>query len=416
MNVVYLLLVENNYISSREIKSLLDNNKIDCEIVNCSSSSALIEISDRLRPDIVIIDFDFHINDSAKIVKKLRQFNGALYIFAFVDPDHFEKLHPAIEMGIDDYMVKPLQREDMMLRIKMALRRKNSNTLKQGNNLKNDDIGNENRDKLSAENKKENKVLNIFARQKTPEKSKIIISELADDFNEQNNINKTESHIPDFTEEVNLTNSEYELKNTLIQEYDEVTDDQDLNSEHESYKNELEDLNEIDISYFNSSEIDETTTDETNDVEIIYDEEAVINEKTSVENDDNMLYSLNLDIEPEFQAAVQSDPSEEKLNPYSVDETFFSDFLDMQNEHEDNNYNYLKTEQPQPEEEITTLASESFVNEDESKYLTEDLKLFGVDKIKKTVDTRQFEELFDTSEGKNKVNRSGFSFLKSNAN
>ncbi len=122
---MYLLLVENNFISSREIKGLLDKNSIKCEIVNCSSSEALSVVAEKLSPDIVIIDFDFFIDDSAEIVRKLRNYSPKAYILAFIDPDHYEKLHLAIELGIDDYLVKPLQRDDVMLRIKMGLQRKN---------------------------------------------------------------------------------------------------------------------------------------------------------------------------------------------------------------------------------------------------------------------------------------------------
>lgn len=120
---MYLLLVDNNFVSSREIKSLLDKNNIDCEVINCSSSTALIDIAEKIVPDIVIIDFDFYIDDSDAIVRRLRQINSSSYILAFIDPDHYEKLRLAIEEGIDDYLVKPLQREDIMLRIKMGLQR-----------------------------------------------------------------------------------------------------------------------------------------------------------------------------------------------------------------------------------------------------------------------------------------------------
>ena len=123
---MYLLLVENNFISSRELKVLLDKNKISCEIINSLSSKALLDIAKKLAPDIVIIDLDFYVDDSAELIRKLREYSNEAYILAFIDPDHHEKLHLAIEMGIDDYMIKPLQRDDVMLRIKMGLQRKST--------------------------------------------------------------------------------------------------------------------------------------------------------------------------------------------------------------------------------------------------------------------------------------------------
>ncbi len=121
MKQLYLLLVENNFISSREIKSLLHQNKISCEIVNCSSADALLDIAEKIAPEIVVIDFDFFMDASADIVKEVRRHSAGAYILAFVDPDHYGRLHQAIDDGIDNYMVKPLQREDVLLRIKMGL-------------------------------------------------------------------------------------------------------------------------------------------------------------------------------------------------------------------------------------------------------------------------------------------------------
>jgi signal peptidase I len=125
-DLLYLLLAENNYISSREIKSLLDKNRISCEIVNCSSADALLDIAEKIAPDIVIIDFDLFLDDSANIVKELRRHSSGAYILAFVDPDHYDRLHQAIDDGIDNYMVKPLQREDVLLRLKMGLQNHSS--------------------------------------------------------------------------------------------------------------------------------------------------------------------------------------------------------------------------------------------------------------------------------------------------
>ncbi len=123
---MYLLLAENNYISSREIKSLLDKNRISCEIVNCSSADALLDIAEKIAPEIVIIDFDLFLDESANIIKELRRHSSGAYILAFVDPDHYGRLHQAIDDGIDNYMVKPLQREDVLLRIKMGLQQQSS--------------------------------------------------------------------------------------------------------------------------------------------------------------------------------------------------------------------------------------------------------------------------------------------------
>ncbi len=118
---MYLLLVENNYISSRDIKGLFDANNIRCEVVNTSSSKSLIDLAQKLTPEFVIVDFDFFNDDPVSIVKELRHRTPQAYIIAFADPDFYQDLGRAIEAGVNDYLIKPLQREDVLIRLKMGL-------------------------------------------------------------------------------------------------------------------------------------------------------------------------------------------------------------------------------------------------------------------------------------------------------
>lgn len=121
---LYLLLAENNYISSREIKTLLVKNGLEYEVLKCSSSDALLDIAGKLMPDIIIIDFDLCLNRSEIFIREIRMLSPKAYILAFVSADHFEKISGAIETGIDDYMIKPLRREDIIMRLMLGLQRR----------------------------------------------------------------------------------------------------------------------------------------------------------------------------------------------------------------------------------------------------------------------------------------------------
>ncbi|MDY6826377.1 MAG: response regulator [Bacillota bacterium] len=121
---MYLLLAENNYISSREIKTLLAKNGLECEVVKCSSSDVLLDIAEKLIPGIIIIDFDLCLNRSEIIVQEIRMLSPKVYILAFVSADYFEKVAGVIKTGIDDYMIKPLRREDVIMRLILGLQRR----------------------------------------------------------------------------------------------------------------------------------------------------------------------------------------------------------------------------------------------------------------------------------------------------
>ncbi len=112
--------MDNKDISPRNIKILLDKNKISCEVVTSSSSEALLDLSVKIKPEIVIIDFDFFNSDPVGTVRKIRRSCPQAHIIAFSDPRQRQNLSQAIEKGLNDYLIKPLQPEDLMLRIKMA--------------------------------------------------------------------------------------------------------------------------------------------------------------------------------------------------------------------------------------------------------------------------------------------------------
>ncbi len=118
---MYLLLVENNHISSREIKALLTAGNIDCEVVNTSSAKSLIELAQKLTPEFIISDLDYITDDPVSIIKKLRQCAPHTYIIALADPDFYNDLDLSVEVGVNDYLIKPLQREDVLIRVKMGI-------------------------------------------------------------------------------------------------------------------------------------------------------------------------------------------------------------------------------------------------------------------------------------------------------
>lgn len=123
VTILYLLLVDNAYISPRDLKNLFDKNETSCEVIACSTSKVLVDLFKKLKPDIVIVDYGHFSDDPVDIVKKLHHACPHAYILAFVEHDQYHNLFETLEEGVNDYLVKPLQREDVMLRIKLGLQR-----------------------------------------------------------------------------------------------------------------------------------------------------------------------------------------------------------------------------------------------------------------------------------------------------
>ncbi len=122
---MYLFLVDYNFISSEQLQKMIGQILPGADIVNCFSTDTLLKVTEKLLPDIIIIDYDLVGEDQAGLIESLREKSRGAHILALIDPDYYEKLYSAIEIGaVDDYLVKPIRKEDFMARIYIATRRK----------------------------------------------------------------------------------------------------------------------------------------------------------------------------------------------------------------------------------------------------------------------------------------------------
>ncbi len=124
---MYLLLVDYGFLSSSEIQEMLEQSPEDTDIINCFSAATLLKIADKLSPDIIIIDFALVQDKLPELFSDLRKKSGDAHVLALIDPGYYEKLYEAIEAGgVDDYLVKPIRKEDFLTRVQIAAKRKKS--------------------------------------------------------------------------------------------------------------------------------------------------------------------------------------------------------------------------------------------------------------------------------------------------
>lgn len=121
---MYLFLVDYNYISSEQLQRMIGQILPDTDIVNCFSAKTLVKISEKLAPDIIIIDFDLVEDNHVDLIETVRNKSSNAHILSLIDPEYYEKLYKTIELGlIDDYMVKPVSQEEFMARLLITTKR-----------------------------------------------------------------------------------------------------------------------------------------------------------------------------------------------------------------------------------------------------------------------------------------------------
>lgn len=121
---MYLLLVDHEFISSAVFQEVIDKVPEGTDIINCFSASTLLKVTKNLSPDLVIVDLAMAKDDLAGLFNELRSKSKGTYIMVLLNPDYYDQLYEAIEIGgIDDYLVKPIRNEDFLARIHIATRK-----------------------------------------------------------------------------------------------------------------------------------------------------------------------------------------------------------------------------------------------------------------------------------------------------
>ncbi len=122
---MYLLLVDLDLYNSDDFKEMLKHAPSRSDIISTYTADSLIKLAGKISPEIIIVDFDLIDGEVADILNNLRNLSDKAYIIALIKPDHYEKLFEAIEHAkIDDYIVKPIRKEELVARVQIASRRK----------------------------------------------------------------------------------------------------------------------------------------------------------------------------------------------------------------------------------------------------------------------------------------------------
>jgi len=121
---MYLLLVDYSVISSADLQEMIEQSPSGTDIVNCFSADTLLKVADKISPDIIIIDFDLVSDNLNQLFSSLRAKSKGAHIMTLINPENYERLFAAIELGgVDDYIVKPVRKEDFFARVQIAAKK-----------------------------------------------------------------------------------------------------------------------------------------------------------------------------------------------------------------------------------------------------------------------------------------------------
>lgn len=94
--------------------------KLECEVVSCSSANLTLNILGKFSPDLLIMDLDLADIDGLVMLGRLKKQNPATLILVMVED--YDKLESALAIGIDEYMIKPVEEKEFLARVKKAMK------------------------------------------------------------------------------------------------------------------------------------------------------------------------------------------------------------------------------------------------------------------------------------------------------
>lgn len=116
-----ILIVEDNKNTSRLMKALLEHAGYETEIAYNGEEG--FDVLDRIHIDLILLDVMMPVMDGYEFTDQLRKSNDNVPILMVTAKHLPEEKCRGFLVGTDDYMIKPVNEEELLLRIKALLRR-----------------------------------------------------------------------------------------------------------------------------------------------------------------------------------------------------------------------------------------------------------------------------------------------------
>ena len=133
-----ILLLEDDLLFAETLIDLLQDNGF--EITHCVNGQSAVDITFNEKFDLYLLDINVPLIDGLTLLKELREANDntpAVFLTSHKDKEVLKK---SFLNGADDYITKPFDADELLLRINAILKRVNDIAIDSSNSLYHDNI------------------------------------------------------------------------------------------------------------------------------------------------------------------------------------------------------------------------------------------------------------------------------------
>lgn len=109
LNILY---VEDDALTAARLKKVLI--KIFNKVIIVSNEEDAFEELKKTKIDLILSDLNKPKNDSLKFLEKLRRYNSKIHFVFITTGDEPDKMLKAIQLGIDNYILKPIHLQNLL--------------------------------------------------------------------------------------------------------------------------------------------------------------------------------------------------------------------------------------------------------------------------------------------------------------
>jgi len=121
--MINILVVEDDHHIRTLLTKFLEQN--DFHVIQAKNGKEALTVFEHEHIDLMITDVLMPIVGGHRLTHRVRQFNKTMPILMLTALDSFDEKEKGFTSGIDDYMTKPVDFNEMLLHIKALLRRYN---------------------------------------------------------------------------------------------------------------------------------------------------------------------------------------------------------------------------------------------------------------------------------------------------